>query len=339
MSSTNSQPSSSSPSPSGDARAAGPMTALSALSDARAAIVERTGRSTVAVKTGGRHGGASGVMWRANTLVSVAPVFRRAPDAVRVVIEGGAEIDAALVGIDNATDLAVFRLEGSELPCVDVEDAASVRAGQWVVAVGRSARGDLTASDGMVHSAGGRWQTWLGGQLDRSIRLDGGLHEGMSGGPVVNAAGSVFGIGTSALSRSQGMVVPAATVSRVVDALLAKGRVSRAFLGIAAQPVDLSAALGSSTAAGEPEGAEGSSAGTGLLITSLVAGGPAARAGVMVGDIVRDVAGHAAASLHDLRDALADRVGESVRMSIFRGGAPVQLSVTIGEWSARSRRC
>ena len=143
-----------------------------------------------------------------------------------------------------------------------------LKAGHFAIAVGRSGEGDTIASAGLVNRVGGPWQTWLGGPVDRLIRLDGGVYEGLSGAPVADASGAVIGIATSALSRSYGIVVPASTVSRVVDALLAHGRVARAWLGIGAQTVPLPETAGA--AAGEKSG---------LLVTSLAAGGPAERAG------------------------------------------------------------
>jgi serine protease Do len=300
---------------------------LAALSDHLAALAAAAARSTVAIDTGPRHAGASGVVWRPGLVVTTAHAFRRLPDRIELRAEGGAELSATAVGADPSTDLAVFRIaEGSPEP-VAIGDAAGVRSGHIVLAVGRSSSGQVMASYGMVLSAGGPWQSWLGGSLDHAIRLDGGLHEGMPGGPVVDAHGAVIGIGSTALSRSQAMVVPSATVSRVVDALLASGHVARAYLGIAAQPVAL---------AGETEGDDGT---TGLLITSLAKGGPAEAGGIIVGDILREADGHRAGSLRELRQALATRVGESVKLAVLRGGQPAEVAITVGQWPERASRC
>ncbi len=292
---------------------------LAALSEHLAALAAATARSTVAIDTGPRHAGASGVVWRPGLVVTTAHAFRRLPDRIELRAEDGAELSATAVGADPSTDLAVFRIaEGSPEPAA-TGDAAGVRSGHIVLAVGRSPAGHVMASYGMVLSAGGPWQSWLGGSLDSAIRLDGGLHEGMLGGAVVDTAGSVIGIGSTALSRSQAMVVPSATVSRVVDALLASGHVARAYLGIAAQPVAL---------AGEMQGDDA----TGLLITSLAKGGPAEAGGIIVGDILREADGHRAGSLRELRQALASRVGESVKLSVLRGGQPAEVVITVGQW-------
>ncbi len=302
-----------------------------ALSGSLAGTVERLAPSTVAVLGRRGHGIASGLIWRDGVLVTAAHVFRRTPAAISIVGEQGREVDAALIGLDSSTDIATFRLpEGWPAPAA-IGDSASVRAGELVMVVGRASSGEPTASFGLVNRVSGPWQSWLGGQLDRLIRLDGGVYEGLSGAPVANAQGEVVGIATAALSRTYGIVVPASTVSRVVDALLTKGRVSRAFLGIGGQAVPLPA--------GPADDGAAMQAGTGLLVTGLVADGPAARAGLMIGDILIDVGGRPAAALHELRASLAGHVGQQVRVRLMRGGQPMELELTLAEWPAQQRRC
>ncbi len=298
---------------------------LHAHSEALAAVVEQVGASAVAV-LGRREAVASGVCWRPGLVVTAAHAFRRTPAAVTLVGAGGGGVDAALVGIDSSTDIALFRLgdENAVAPA-PVGDAAALKAGHTVIAVGRSGDGDALASQGIVNRAGGAWQTWLGGHVDRLIRLDGGVYDGLSGAPVADTQGTVVGIATAALSRSYGMVVPTATVNRVVDALLAHGRVARAWLG-----------LGAPTVARPPP--TSALAAFGLLVTSLVGGGPAHKAGLMVGDILFSAAGKAAADLRELRDALATHIGQSVTLGILRGGAPLDVQATVGEWPLE-RRC
>ena len=300
--------------------------ALAAHSQALAAIVDKLGASTLAVR-GRRHAVATGVVWRDGIVVTAAHVFRRTPAAATLVGSEGKTFEATLVGIDSSTDLAVFRIVGEQaLPAVAIGDAASVRAGHLAIAVGRSGDGDAVASAGLVNRASGPWQTWLGGAVDRLIRLDGGVYEGLSGAPVADASGAVIGIATSALSRHYGIVVPASTVSRVVDALVSGGRIARPWLGIGAQPVPL------------PAGA-GGSAGTGLLVSALVPGGPAERAGLLIGDIVVRAAGESAADLSALRSALAGFVGKAAKLAILRGGEAKELQIEVGERPAERRCC
>jgi len=304
-----------------------PRDPLRAHSDRMAAIVDEVGTAALAVL--GRRGAiASAGVWRPGLVVTAAHVFRRTPAAVTLVGGEARSLAATLVGIDSSTDLALFRLadEGAARPLRGGE-AAPVRAGHLAIAVGRGGEGDTIASAGIVNRVGGAWQTWLGGSIDRLIRLDGGVYEGLSGAPVADASGAVIGIATAALSRSYGIVVPKATVSRVVDALLANGRVARPWLGIGAQTVPLPESAGAT--AGERSG---------LLVTSLASGGPAERAGLLIGDIIVKAAESAAANLRDLRQALAAHVGRTVDLAILRGGAPLALQASVGEWPGE-RRC
>lgn len=302
---------------------------LAAFSESLASIVESVGASTLCVPGRHRRGLGSAVVWKAGVAVAAAHVFRRAPAAITLVGAGGKTIEATLAGIDSSTDIAVFRIADDAAPAASFGDATAVRAGSLAMAVGRSPSGDLTASYGIVNKTSGPWETWLGGQVDRLIRLDGGVYEGLSGGPVADAHGAVIGIATSALSRSYGIVLPATTVTRVVDALLSKGHVARAFLGIGAQAVPLD----------DGQGDGGSAAGVGLLVTNLVAGGPAQTAGVRIGDILVTVNGVAATSLQDLRQALAHQVGQAVKVTLLRGGVHTEVSLTVGEWPSERRRC
>jgi serine protease Do len=303
---------------------------LQAFSESIASTVEKIAGSTVALRGRGRHALGCGVVWRPGILVTSAHVFGRAPAAVSVVMAGQEVREAALVGADAPTDLAVFRIAAGEAPAADLSTSNRVRAGELAILVGRSQGGDPTASVAVVNRVSGAWETWLGGRIDRLIRLDAGLHDGQSGAAVAGCAGQVFGIATSALSRTYAIVVPESTVSHVVDQLLFKGHVARAFLGIGAQSVRIA------PTAGRPAAPEGEA---GLLITSLAPGGPAAEAGLLVGDIVVDVAEHRAASVPALRDALAGNIGKEVHVSLIRGGVPTQLDVTVGQWPAEARVC
>jgi S1-C subfamily serine protease len=294
---------------------------LDALSDALADLVDRTAPSVLALRGRGGRAIAAATVWRDGTLaVTAAHALRHSPAAVTLVGAGGVTVDATVVGTDASTDLALLRLPESR-PAIGLGDATAVRAGQIVVAVGRAGDGDPVASWGLVNRASGPWQTWLGGQIDRLIRLDGGLYEGLSGAPLVDAQGCVVGIGSAALLRSYGIVVPAPTVERIVDVLLAQGHVGRGFLGIAAQPATL------------PDG------GGGLLVTALRPDGAAQRGGLMVGDLIVRVGVSAVPTLQALRAALAGQPGRPVDIELMRGGVAQTLPVVVDEWPRQHRPC
>lgn len=295
-----------------------PASVLSALSATLASLVESRDDTTFAVL--GRHGRAvaSAVIWRTGILVTAAHVFRRVPQTVRLMAGDGSVLEATLVGSDAATDLAVFRMPESAntevLP--PGPQLTAVRTGELVVAVGRSADAALNASHGMVHRSAGPWVTWLGGALDQHIRLDGGLHDGLSGAAVCNADGALIGIASAALIRGFGAVIPAVNVSRVVDKLLESGAMPRPYLGVSVQAV--ATVRDAQTVAG-------------LLVTGLADTGPAKSAGILVGDILTSVDGRILPDLASLRAALSASTSGAIDLGIVRGGVASRMALTVGQ--------
>ncbi len=273
--------------------------------------VERLAASVVALAT--RRQAGSGVLWRPGVVVGSASVLWRA-GSVSVVLPDGERVAGEVRGVDGSTDLAAVVFGSGSLPPAARAAAAAPRVGDFVFAVGRAPSGLTQASFGHVGAAGGAWRTWRGGAVERLIRLDGGLYPGLDGAPVADAAGEVLGIASSAFSRHHGTVLPVATVDRVLDQLLAHGRVQQGYLGIAAQPVH---AVHDGTAV------------EGLLVSSVAEGGPAARGGLWVGDVIVAVGGQAVASLDALRDAL--QVGARVAVAVARGGVRQELVLEVAE--------
>jgi S1-C subfamily serine protease len=215
------------------------------------------------------------------------------------------------------------------LPVAERRLEPASRVGDFVFAVARDAAGMVHASFGHVGAVAGAWRSWRGGAIDRLVRLDGGLHPGQMGAPVCDPRGQVIGLGSAALARHHGVVVPASTIDRTVDALLAHGRVRRGHLGIAAQPVALSPSM--QTEAGLPSD-------TGLLVSGVGEDSAAARGGVLVGDILVSVGGRPVADIEALRDLLTgDQIGSRLRVVLLRGGTRQEATVEVDErrWEAR----
>jgi S1-C subfamily serine protease len=297
-------------------------TPLLGLADA----VDRVAASVVGLRTR-RMGTSTAFAWRPGVLVTAATAVGHA-SRVQIVNADGEAAAGTVRGLDPATDLAVVAVEMA-LPVAERRLAPPVRTGDVVFAAGRDADGRVHASFGHVGAVGGAWRTWRGGQLDRLVRLDGGLYPGLMGAPVADAAGQVLGLASAALSRHHGVVVPAATIDRVVDALLAHGRVQRGHLGVVAQSVALSPAM---------RQAAGVDADAGLLLAGVGDDSPAARAGLLVGDIVVAVGGRPVPTPEALRDLLgAEQIGSRLRLVLLRGGARHELSCEVGEqrWEAR----
>jgi S1-C subfamily serine protease len=287
-----------------------PSLATALLPDA----VERLAASVVAIAM--RRGGVSGVVWRSGVAVTSASAVWRA-SRLALVLPDGEQVEGTLRGADAATDIAAIGFDAGAVPAVERALAASPRVGEFVFAVGRESSGLVQASFGHVGAAAGQWRTWRGGRIDRLIRLDGGLYPGLAGAPVADASGEAIGIASAAFSRLHGVVLPVATIDRVLDALLAHGRVRQGYLGIAAQPV---------RALLDGAGVDG------LLVSSVSGDGPAAAAGLMVGDVIVAASGQSVASIEALRDLLvAAAVGTPLRLKLARGGQAVELALDVAE--------
>lgn len=273
--------------------------------------VDRVAASVLGVAT--RRHRSAGVLWRQDVLVGSASALWRA-GTVALTLPDGEQVQGQVRGVDIATDLAAVSFASGSLPVAGAVGAVPARVGDFVFAVGRESSGLVQASFGHVGMAGGEWRTWRGGRVEQLVRLDGGLYPGLSGAAVANAAGQLLGVASPAFSRHHGVVLPLATVDRVLDQLLAHGRVQQGYLGIAAQPAR-------TLLDGVPV--------EGLLVSSLADDGPAARAGLLVGDVIVQVDGAAVGTLDALRDRLT--VGARVQLSVARGGQAHTVALEVAQ--------
>ena len=287
---------------------------LAAFSDHAAQFVERAAASVVAVHGGGRRS-ASGIHWRSGIIVTAEEALERDED-IKLTLPGGRLVEAALVGRDPTTDVAVLRFQPDGLAMAQTADAASLRAGHVVLAIGNH-QGVPLAGLGIVAIAAGPWHSLRGGTIDSLIRLDLSLSPAAEGGALVDMQGRIAGMAVLG-PRRRALAIPTSTIERAVDQLLAKGHVFRGYLGAGLQPVRL------------PSGAQ--PAGRGILVVSTDPEGPAARAGLMVGDIVTAWDGKPVDRVREVMRALGpDSVGQTVDLGLLRGGAPTALRIVIGE--------
>jgi S1-C subfamily serine protease len=294
--------------------------ALLALSNDLAAAVERVGRSVVAIHARKRIP-ASGVHWRAGVIVAANHTIRKDED-ITVTVAGGRTLAATLAGRDATTDIAVLRLDAKDLAAAEIGDSGSVKVGHLVLAVGRPGD-EVTASLGVVSAVGDEFRTWAGGTIDRFIRLDLSIYDGFSGGALVDGAGRVIGLNSSGLARGMALTIPAATVDRVAAQLLERGHIARGYVGLGMQPVRLGDAQAAKLGLDRPGG---------VLVMSVEPGGPAEKSGVLLGDVLVALDGAPVADTTDVLAILgADRIGQSTRARIVRGGALTELALSIGE--------
>ena len=278
-------------------------------------------RSVVQVQ--GRRRPASGVVY-ANGVVVTTIRALGGEDGLRVRGDDGNISDAELAGWDPTTSLAVLRASALAAPPIAVaKDVA--RVGHLALAVARSWSNGLTASAGIVSIIGGPLPTGRRRAIHEVIRTTAPMHDGFAGGAFVDTAGALVGITTASTIRGLGVVIPSAIAWKTTQDLLEHGRMKRGYIGIAGQPARLPDAQGG---ADDRRHA--------LLVVGVTTEGPAAQAGVIVGDIILAVDDHPISAPEDLLDLLAgDRVGKSATLHLLRGGSPIDLSVTVGERPAR----
>lgn len=292
---------------------------LETLSNDLADAVSAAGQSVVRVEARRRQS-ATGVVWSADGLIITAHHVVERDDNIRVGLPDGTAVNAALVGRDPTTDIAILRAEASGLTPATWAALESVRVGHLVLAVGRP-DANLQATLGVISALDAAWRTGAGGTIDAFIQTDVVMYPGFSGGPLVSAGGQMIGLNSSALMRDTPITLPAATLRRVAAALLAHGRVKRGFLGVSAQPVRLPESIASQV------GQE-----TGLMLMSVEPGSPADSGGLMMGDTILALDGERVRQMDDLLALLSgDRVGKTVPILALRGGQQQTLNVTIGE--------
>jgi S1-C subfamily serine protease len=298
---------------------------LQALSHNLAETVEQAGSAIVAVNAG-RRISSSGIHWRNGIIVTSDESLQRY-DEITFTLPTGGHVTGTLIGRDPSTDVAVFKLQQVEIPVAKIKDATTLKVGHLVLGLARSSEGDIRAAMGTVSVVAGAWRSMSGGNIDQFIRPDISLYPGFAGGPLVDAAGYVVGMNTSG-RRGTALTIPTSTVNRVVDQLLAKGRMTRGYLGLGMQPVrlpkNLKTALNLSSTGG-------------VIVVNVEPDGPADHAGVLIGDVLVTFDG---SSVNDTGDVLAllnssDRVGKTVKLQIIRAGSLIELPVTIGEKPVR----
>jgi serine protease Do len=258
-------------------------------------------------------------------------VINNATD-IRVEFADGRTFTAKLVGSDQASDLALLKIEAANLRPLMLGDSDAVQVGDIVLAVGNPLGIGQTVTSGIV-SAKGR-STGVGdGSYEDFLQTDAPINQGNSGGALVNTKGELIGINSQILSVSEGNIgigfaIPANMARHVMDELRTEGRVRRAQLGVTVQPVtsDMAASLGLSDARG-------------AIVSSIESGSAAERAGVKRGDVIVSFNGQPVSDYNALRNRVADaKPGSNAAVGIMRDGSEKILTVKLDEASNRSAR-
>jgi S1-C subfamily serine protease len=289
---------------------------LSTFSNQLADAVAAAAPSVVQVQGGRRP--ASGLVYANEVVVTTARTLGR-EEGLHVRRDDGATLDAELAGWDPTTSLAVLRVSGLGLKPISPKTTAP-RVGQLALAVARSWSNVISASAGIVSVIGGPLRTGRRRAIDQILRTTAPMHDGFAGGAFIDPDGSLLGVTTSTAIRGTTVVIPASIAWKTAATVLEHGRLKRGYLGIAGQPVRL------------PENQRAGDRETALLVMAVIDDGPAAKAGVLVGDVILALDDHSIDSPEDLFDVLlGDRVGREVQLQVMRGGEKKLLPLTVGE--------
>ncbi len=244
---------------------------------------------------------------------------------IQVLLADGREFTAKRVGIDMKTDLAVIKIVGnSPFPYLKFADSDKVEVGQWVVAIGHPRGLDQTVTQGII-SAMHRTGISDPSSYQDFLQTDAAINPGNSGGPLLNLEGAVVGINSAIASASGGFegigfAIPSNMAFHITESLMVHGKVERGWLGVSVQELnyDRAHALGLATSKG-------------ALVTEVVQGGPAEKAGIQNGDVILDYNGAAVADSGELRNGVAiTPIGKEVNITVWRKGQKLTLSARIG---------
>jgi S1-C subfamily serine protease len=280
---------------------------LTAFSDSISGIVERAARNVVSVTS--RHSRSCGFVWRPGLIVTADEALAEGGD-VFVQPHGGERIRATRIGRDHSTDVAVLRVERADLSVLPLAGAYPP-VGALSVVVG-AAEGSPSAALGVVSRSAGPWRSMRGGDIDARLELDVSLRSGCEGSVALDANGNAFGMAVRGPRKT--IVIPGKTIERVASLLERHGRIPRGYLGVGLQAVR--------TPDGKP----------GAMVISVDSEAPAAKAGILQGDVIIAVNGSEIEGVRSLLRALGpDSVGSSAELLIVRAGVNSKVSVLIGE--------
>jgi S1-C subfamily serine protease len=309
---------------------------LDAYSRAVTGVVDSVGPAVVSISSGKRSSRAGPEQAGAGSGFFIAPdgyivtnshVVHEAR-RLAVTLPEGSTLNAALVGSDPSTDLAVIRANGSDLPYVTLWDSTTLRVGQLVIAIGNPFGFQSTVSTGVVSATERALRSREGRLIENIIQHTAPLNPGNSGGPLVDSKGRVVGINTAIIVMAQGIgfSIPSSTARWVVSQLLTHGRVRRGFLGIGGRQRPIHRRL---------VRLHNLVNGHAVEVITVEPKSPSWKAGLREGDIIVAIRGQAVTSVDDLHRFLAEwPVGQPVTITVIRGPERIDVIVVPTEAGA-----
>ncbi|MGD1939811.1 MAG: HhoA/HhoB/HtrA family serine endopeptidase [Leptolyngbyaceae cyanobacterium] len=272
--------------------------------------------------------GSGFIIDAAGLIITNAHVVEGA-DRVLVTLKDGREFAGEVLGEDPLTDVAVIRVEASELPVAALGDSEQLRPGEWAIAIGNPLGLDNTVTAGIISATGrSSSQIRVPDKRVRFIQTDAAINPGNSGGPLLNERGQVIGVNTAIIGGAQGLgfAIPINTAQEIAQELIATGRVEHPYIGIQMRSL--------TPAVREIVNAESSSnrqivVDSGVLILGVQQNSPAARAGLQPGDVITTLAGRSIESAETVQQIVQEtEIGESLTLGLDRYGQRVELALS-----------
>jgi len=296
---------------------------LDAYSDAVIHAVEQVGSAVVRIDAG--RGGGSGVVFTPDGFILTNNHVVEAGGPITAILPDGRSIRAESIGRDAHTDLAVLRIDGTNLAWGRLGDSKRLRVGQVAIAIGNPYGFHHSVTSGVVSALGRSLRSRSGRLMDDVIQTDAALNPGNSGGPLVTTAGEVIGINTAMILPAQGIcfAIASNTVRFVASRLMRDGRIRRSYIGVAGQQTPIPRALAR---------ANQIAVASGVLVTSIEQQSPAAGGGLQDGDVILAFDGQTVSGIDDLHRLLTDeRIGMATSVTVLRRGARKHVTITPAE--------
>lgn len=260
-------------------------------------------------------------------------------DRVRITLRNGRTFEGRVLGTDELTDVAVVKIDATNLPTVRLANSEQIQAGEWAIAIGNPLGLDNTVTTGIV-SATGRRSNQIGASDRRVsyIQTDAAINPGNSGGPLLNARGEVIGMNTAIIQGAQGLgfAIPINTAQRIAQQIITYGQAQHPYLGI--QMVTLSPEIRQDINS-DPQSGIRVNEDRGILIFQVAPNSPAARAGIRPGDIITRVNGNPVTTTDNVQRAVENsQIGQNLSLELRRNGQTLNLAVQPGNFPTQNAR-
>jgi S1-C subfamily serine protease len=297
--------------------------------------VDRVAPSVVNIESrinGSRGGSGSGFIIAPDGFILTNSHVVHGAREIVVNVSDGRESRAHLVGDDPDTDLAVIRIDATQLSHVRLADSETLRVGQIAIAIGNPLGFQASVTAGVISALGRSMHAQSGRLIDNIIQTDAALNPGNSGGPLANSAGEVIGVNTAVIRPAQGIcfAIASNTAKFIAGWLIKEGRIRRGYIGVAGQTAPLHRRVARFYHLANESGA---------MVVSVEKGSPAEQSRIRPDDVIVAFNDQPIASVHDLHKKLVgDRIGTPCKLSVLRGTEQVAIYVTPAEMPALRAR-